>query len=497
MGFDIYHVINENQKEENDLSFNIFLLIKSILNIDKKYKIYYYYYNLPNSSKNKLWNYLMNNYNDSINLIQISIPDRIFLKYKETYINKILYDNGGIYLNNHVILLNKIENNNDYFKTKNNEIIGSKKDSDIAYSLYLKNTDTMNLSENNEDEEPFCEENLIQLLNINYNDNNNFIDEIYENEIFDYSFGTYFHLINNCSFFIGNRDLYMTKDMLSKITIYNLLVKYVLGYDYMFNSNEIIDNNYDLINNIDTIYWLNLDRTKDRRQNMENILSKFSIQNERIPAIDGKLNNDIKSTYFALNNNSEKYPNYSNTEYAILASHLLAINKFINKELFSEMQVKENTETNVCLICEDDLSLDFIQYWKKPISEIISNAPCDWDIIMLGYFSLKLEYEEYSKWNNEWSAIAYLVNKNNIKDKFNQLKVFDNNNNFKWKCNEYDLMVSDNYIFSKFNTYVYKYPYFTFPNNNDSTLHEDHLSYHKIYKSCNYLVLNDILDLFW
>jgi hypothetical protein len=151
---------------------------------------------------------------------------------------------------------------------------------------------------------------------------------------------------------------------------------------------------------------------------------------------------------------------------------------------------------NVCLICEDDLSLDFIQYWKKPISEIISNAPCDWDIIMLGYFSLKLEYEEYSKWNNEWSAIAYLVNKNNIKDQFNQLKVFDDNNNFKWKCNEYDLMVSDNYIFSKFNTYVYKYPYFTFPNNNDSTLHEDHLNYHKIYKSCNYLVLNDILDLF-
>ena len=53
-------------------------------------------------------------------------------------------------------------------------------------------------------------------------------------------------------------------------------------------------------------------------------------------------------------------------------------------------------------------------------------------------------------------------------------------------------MVSDNYIFSKVNTYIYKYPYFTFPNDNDSTLHSDHLNYHKIYKNCNYLIWNKL-----
>ena len=55
-------------------------------------------------------------------------------------------------------------------------------------------------------------------------------------------------------------------------------------------------------------------------------------------------------------------------------------------------------------------------------------------------------------------------------------------------------MVSDNYIFSKFNTYVYKYPYFTFPNDNDSTFHSDHLSYHKIYKISNIITLEKMYD---
>ena len=509
MNYDIYHIINENQDKENDLSLNVFLLITSILNIDSNYKIYYHYYNLPdNSISNKLWNKLIN-YNNII-YIKINIPYRIFSKYKYTYINKILYDNGGIYLNNYVLLLNKINNNYNYFKTKNNEIIGSIKNSITAHLLYIYNSSIAsdNIIKKYKD---FNFSDNIKILDYNYNYNN--INEIYEKEIFDYSFGKYFHLVNNCDFFIGDRDLYnINKEMISKITIYNLLIKYVLGYKYMYNSKELFSgvNNYNLINRIDIIYWINLDRTEYRRANMERVLLNFSIPNERISAIDSKLDDNIKSKYFILTDNiqykyssifselldNDNYPNYSNTEYAILASHLYTINKFIelkqsgDEELFSEVLKKEN----ICLICEDDLSLDFIQYWNKSTSEIIKNAPHDWDIIMLGYFSLKLDYEEYTKWNNEWSALAYLVNKNNIKDKINELKVYDENNNFKWKCSKDDLMVSDNYIFSKFNTYVYKYPYFTFPNNNDSTLHSDHLSYHKIYKNCNYLVWNNVIN---
>jgi hypothetical protein len=108
---------------------------------------------------------------------------------------------------------------------------------------------------------------------------------------------------------------------------------------------------------------------------------------------------------------------------------------------------------------------------------------------MLGYFSLNMKNNGlYNKWNNEFSAISYLINYE-IKDKVMKLKKDD-----LWICNENDLMVSDNYIFSKFNTYVYKYPFFTFPNENDSTFHEDHINYHKIYKNINYLTLENIYE---
>ena len=41
---------------------------------------------------------------------------------------------------------------------------------------------------------------------------------------------------------------------------------------------------------------------------------------------------------------------------------------------------------------------------------------------------------------------------------------------------------------------VYKYPLFTFNNNNTSTFHKDHDLYQKIYKNLNLLILNDIIN---
>lgn len=152
----------------------------------------------------------------------------------------------------------------------------------------------------------------------------------------------------------------------------------------------------------------------------------------------------------------------------------------------------------VALICEDDLSLDFSKYWCNDIKTVIDSAPADWDIIMLGYFSLNLNrHELFTNWANEWSAIAYLVRYEKLASKIESLKsTIDSKTNRKWKCTEHDLMVSDNYIFCKFNTYVYKYPYFTFPNDNDSTFHEDHLNYHRIYKQSNYITLEGLYDMY-
>jgi len=58
-------------------------------------------------------------------------------------------------------------------------------------------------------------------------------------------------------------------------------------------------------------------------------------------------------------------------EYACLASHLDVIRMFS----------KSKYET--ALILEDDVSLDLKPYWRKPIQQVIEEAPKDWDILKL------------------------------------------------------------------------------------------------------------------
>ena len=120
---------------------------------------------------------------------------------------------------------------------------------------------------------------------------------------------------------------------------------------------------------------------------------------------------------------------------------------------------------------------------------MINEAPPDWEIIMLNYFTLNPKFEsDYRPWNNEWSALSYIIKKSCIQKKMQTIYNTENN-----KFNLYDdVNVADNYIFRLFKTYVYKYAYFTISNNNKSTFHNHHDNYQKIYKNMNYLILNDV-----
>jgi len=486
----IYHYIYDIENINSDIEIHFYFSLKSIIEICKPELIYFYYINLPSG---KLWDNIKN----KLILKQIKIPIdykndlNLFLnKFKETIIYMNLIDNGGIYIDKFTLIINSLDKllTYNFVKSTNNEIICSEKNSFMAkkyFDMYFYNK----LFNENYGEIIIDKKKINNLLLSDFNYNNSYTsnyDIIFKN-ITDYSFGNYFHIVNNCYLIniknnennLKNITLY---NIFNEITIYNLLIRYILTYNIIKNEilyNNLNDNaNLKLINNIDKIYWINLEKSIDRKENMIKLLNHFSINNIRINAIDGGIEEDINKKYFYSKSNI--YPKYNNKEYAILLSHLNTI------ETYSK---SKDIKYGVALICEDDLSLDFINYWNIDIKTIIDNAPDDWEILMLGYFSVNLnKVNLYEKWNNEWSAISYLVNFNKIQ-KINQLKI-----NNKWICNENDLMVSDNYIFSKFNTYVYKYPYFTFPNDNSSTFHEDHLEYHKIYKISNYITLENIYN---
>lgn len=444
-------------KKISKINFTQYLLIYSLINIQKPKKIFLYHNNIISGKfydklKNKkLWS----EFNTEILFINISEK-----KFKNK-ITEDLNNYGGIYIKKDILILRNIDNFLIHDNIKLDDIL-------------------IGLSENNnfDEIEELEEENIFQLDKKLFYCTND--DNLFRNIIFDYNFSEYFNIIYNHYILDLSRlnDYELIYDYLikSKITIFNLIIYYCLGYDYYFNNKLLInsDNIYK-INKIDKIFYINLDRNKDRNINMKETLNKLNIEYHRYEGLDGKKYNNIKNDKFIDKDNIICNSNY---EYAVLYSHLSLIKKL------------ENEEGEYFLILEDDLCLDFINYWNNSIENIIINAPNDWEIIMLGYFTLDLKFKSnYRKWNNDWSALSYIIKKSSI----NKINNYIYNNKFDLFN---DVNVADNYIFRIFNTYLFKYPLFTISNNNKSTFHNDHDNYQKIYKNINYLILNNTIDIY-
>lgn len=215
---------------------------------------------------------------------------------------------------------------------------------------------------------------------------------------------------------------------------------------------------------IDIIYWINLDRSVKRRINMENNLKQINIKNERIIGTDGM---NIPDEELYNNFKFSEKRDRTKIEYACLLSHLRTIKKFAESEY------------NLALILEDDLSLEYTKYWDKKVSEIIKDAPSDWEIIMLNYVTKKKLKDDYTfNMNGNISCCgSYLINKQGALRLMKNIYV-DN----KFILTKNTINTADNYIYSNLITYAYKYPYFTYPTDNDSTIHSSHLLIHNYTK---------------
>jgi GR25 family glycosyltransferase involved in LPS biosynthesis len=222
------------------------------------------------------------------------------------------------------------------------------------------------------------------------------------------------------------------------------------------------------LNGIDMIYWINLDRSPDRRFQMESMFENNvfkGIPNQRISAFDGK--KDPKLVFSKLNILSSK--KQTNIEYACLLSHLETIKTF------------HESENKVALIFEDDVNLEFKKYWNKTVKQIMENAPSDWEIILLSYiykdttnkfYNWDKTNDDYDDATNYYSGISYLINKNGSS------KIMKTYNNGIYTLAKDTVHVADSHIYEITNSYAYKYPMFIYATVNNSTIHADHIPYH-------------------
>jgi GR25 family glycosyltransferase involved in LPS biosynthesis len=189
-------------------------------------------------------------------------------------------------------------------------------------------------------------------------------------------------------------------------------------------------------------YWINLDKAITRNNNMKNLFKKYNINNIRIPAIQGG-------------------PLEKDKAVACTSSHVKAIKTFYD------------TGDDIGIICEDDLTMEYHKYWRNSLNTVIKKAPEDWEVIQLAvimssYIKNKLLFS-YQKLYIPYqcraaSTLIYIINKKGA------TKIIKNNNPpSDW---------AEDFIYNQCITYIYKYPMFTYPDDNDSDIHPDHIPDH-------------------
>jgi GR25 family glycosyltransferase involved in LPS biosynthesis len=144
-----------------------------------------------------------------------------------------------------------------------------------------------------------------------------------------------------------------------------LLVVLILEYtqltsdgQYVINAHSILLSTSTRSNNIDIpVYYINMDKSVERNESMQEQFRILGIQGTRIPGVIADVNNPFDSRL-------------TQSEEGCTLAHLNAI------------RTAYDNGDEYALILEDDTSLLLSPLWKQTLSSLIENdAPKDWTII--------------------------------------------------------------------------------------------------------------------
>ena len=214
--------------------------------------------------------------------------------------------------------------------------------------------------------------------------------------------------------------------------------------------------------NLPHILWINLEKDKNRKQHMELLFHKYSLSNTRIEGIRG-------SQY--LNYCHPKKLLKTGEEMGTLGcflSHIKALDYFVNTPSLGEY----------CLIAEDDLSFEYLSFWKKTFWDYI---PKDFNVVQLTVTYGPNELNNNAISNNinvnlqkhkcyMWGTGCYLIKR---KAAERLLKLVPKVNN-KYNLTNVKDAISDCFIYQSLSN-VYSLPLFTFNISMGSNIHEEHI----------------------
>lgn len=207
--------------------------------------------------------------------------------------------------------------------------------------------------------------------------------------------------------------------------------------------------------------YINLDRSQERntrvQRDLETYFSKYSF--ERISAIDGQQWPD----------DIIKHPQGSPGVNGCFASHIVCMQKLID----------DPSETHA-IILEDDVSMDYVMYWKPNHWDLFDNGTSKCDIVQLGCvgpYQGCLDVLE-SKQKNQWSTVAYLITKHAARQIVSL--VTSQQVGVKYDLSLVENPYADNIIYSLVNTKIL--PMFTHTRESFSYVSESNIKENKKYE---------------
>lgn len=153
-----------------------------------------------------------------------------------------------------------------------------------------------------------------------------------------------------------------------------------------------IKKNKNPLENFPSVYYISLEESVDRRNNLIEQFKKYNVTN---------LNGIISKRYKDSNDKVTGKYLHQLTEGAIgcVVSHLKALKQWYY-----------NTDEDYAFFCEDDVSLETVEYWNFTWEEFIETIPEDAEFVQLMVISETFDnFQLHERKWDEWAASAYIV----------------------------------------------------------------------------------------
>tara|TARA_S200002703_G_scaffold137239_1_gene126922 strand:- start:126 stop:2261 length:2136 start_codon:yes stop_codon:yes gene_type:complete len=152
------------------------------------------------------------------------------------------------------------------------------------------------------------------------------------------------------------------------------------------------------LENFPTPYYISLEESVDRQESLKSQFSEYGITD---------LNGIICKRFYECDDKvtGEQLHILEGGTIGCIVSHLNAIKKWY-----------ENTSEDYGFFCEDDLSLESVQYWNFTWEDFVNNLPSDWECIQLCCVrSSQIDVKMRERSMSDWSATVYMITRNYAK----------------------------------------------------------------------------------